>query len=74
MILYYWIMELSTGKTLGKYITRTKIVKEDGSQPNALNVLGRTLCRFIPFDFLTYIGSKKRGLHDSVPKIYVIES
>ena len=71
-ILYYWVMESLLGKTIGKYITRTRIVKEDGSHPKALNVLGRTLSRFIPFDVFSYLGSPGTGWHDSIPKIYVI--
>ncbi|MFY0601751.1 MAG: RDD family protein [Cyclobacteriaceae bacterium] len=50
VFLYPWVMETLTGKTIGKYITRTKIIKPDGSKPTAINILGRTLCRFIPFD------------------------
>ncbi|MEO9964806.1 MAG: RDD family protein [Reichenbachiella sp.] len=73
MILYYWFMEASTGKTVGKYITRTKVVKEDGSEPTTINILGRTMCRFIPFDVFTYLGSSVRGWHDSIPNLYVIE-
>ena len=46
--LYYWVMESLTGKTIGKFVTRTKIVKEDGTQPTGINVLGRTLCLYLP--------------------------
>ncbi|MFY0601753.1 MAG: RDD family protein [Cyclobacteriaceae bacterium] len=72
IILYPWIMESITGKTIGKYITRTKIVKPDGSKPESMNILGRSLCRLIPFDPFSYLGDKP-GWHDSIPKIYVIE-
>lgn len=69
---YYWVMEATTGKTIGKFITRTRIIKKDGSTPTSINVLGRTLSRFIPFDQFSYLGSDS-GWHDSVPSIYVIE-
>lgn len=72
-ILYYWGMEALTGKTVGKYITRTRIVKEDGSQPTGINVLGRTLSRLIPFEPFSFLGTPGKGWHDSIPKIYVIE-
>ncbi|MFY0601752.1 MAG: RDD family protein [Cyclobacteriaceae bacterium] len=72
IIFYPWIMESMTGKTIGKYITRTRIVKPDGSKPDTINILGRTLCRLIPFDAFSYLGDKP-GWHDSIPKIYVIE-
>lgn len=71
-VIYYWAMESLTGKTVGKYITRTKIVKEDGSKPENINILGRSLCRLIPFEAFSYLGSESRGWHDTIPKIYVI--
>lgn len=71
-VLYYWTFESLTDKSLGKYITRTRIVKEDGSSPDALNILGRSFSRLIPFDALSFLGTPGKGWHDSVPKIYVI--
>lgn len=71
-VLYYWAFESLTGKTIGKYITRTKIVKEDGSQPETINILGRSFSRLIPFDAFSYLGENGRGWHDRIPKIYVI--
>lgn len=71
-VFYYWAFEATTGKTVGKYITRTKIVKEDGSMPSGTNVLGRSFARLIPFDPLSFLGSPGKGWHDSIPKIYVI--
>lgn len=73
LLLYFWVMESTTGKTIGKYVTKTKVVKSDGSRPTAYNVLGRTLCRFIPFDAFSYLGSSVRGWHDTIPDVYVIE-
>ena len=69
---YYWGLESLTGKTVGKYITRTRIVKEDGSRPTTINVLGRTMSRLIPFDPFSYLGPPEQGWHDAAPKIYVI--
>lgn len=71
IILYPWAMESLTGKTIGKFITRTKVVKEDGSKPTSVNILGRTLCRLIPFDAFSYLGGNP-GWHDTIPKIFVI--
>lgn len=71
--IYYWLMEAVLGKTVGKYVTRTRVVKPDGSQPSAINILGRTFSRIIPFDAFSYLGSTSSGWHDSIPKIYVIE-
>lgn len=72
IITYYWVMESTTGKTIGKFITRTRIIKKDGTSPSSINVLGRTFSRLIPFDAFSYLGSD-RGWHDTIPDIYVIE-
>lgn len=70
-ILYYTIFEHFFGKTIGKFITKTKVVKKDGSKPAFLNTLGRNAARLIPFDALTYLFSE-RGLHDQASNTYVV--
>lgn len=68
---YYVIMEHTFGKTVGKFITRTKVVKEDGSSPNVVNLIGRNFARYIPFNGLSFLFADK-GWHDSLSKTYVI--
>ena len=70
---YYFIMEGVTGKTVGKYVTKTRVVTEDGEKPSMLNIVGRSLSRWIPFDAFSYLGSKSIGWHDSIPKCRVIK-
>ncbi|MDD4382351.1 MAG: RDD family protein [Candidatus Dojkabacteria bacterium] len=70
--LYFFIFETTTGKTLGKLITKTEVVNEDGIRPNIGRIFIRTLCRFIPFDGLSVLFGK--AWHDSISKTYVIES
>ena len=70
---YYFIMEGVTGKTVGKYVTKTRVVTEDGGKPSMLNIVGRSLSRWIPFDAFSYLGSKSIGWHDSIPKCRVIK-
>lgn len=71
-ILYYWLFEASTGQTLGKIILGMKIIKEDGSVPSSLNILGRSFCRLIPFDALSLLFGD-RAWHDSIPEIRVVD-
>ena len=70
-IIYYTIFETTTGKTLGKYITKTKVVTEDGFPPAIQNILGRTFARFIPFEPFSFFGSNV-GWHDSISKTFVV--
>jgi uncharacterized RDD family membrane protein YckC len=45
---YYIFCEYFFQKTIGKIITKTKVLRTDNCKPNFFNVLIRTLCRFTP--------------------------
>ncbi|NAS30330.1 RDD family protein [Flavobacteriaceae bacterium R38] len=66
--LYYFFFELIFGQTIGKMITKTKIVDiKSGGKPGFIRILIRTLSRLIPFDFLSYLFSSN-GIHDKLSK------
>jgi len=73
-LIYYLAQEALWGRTLGKLITGTKVVNEDGSKLTFGRALGRTLCRLIPFEALSFLGGsgRPRGWHDTIPKTKVI--
>jgi uncharacterized RDD family membrane protein YckC len=49
-------MEWTMGQTVGKMITKTKVVNSvTYKKPGVLRVLIRTLCRLIPIDFFSYL-------------------
>lgn len=70
IVLYYFLTEGLTGRSLAKYITGTRVVTLDGKQPNIWVILKRTLCRFIPFDALSFLLGE--GWHDTISKTCVI--
>jgi uncharacterized RDD family membrane protein YckC len=72
MSAYYVPMEGLFGLTVGKLVTGTRVVNEYGEPPSWGQVLGRTLCRFIPFEPLSMFGSQRRAWHDLIPKTYVV--
>lgn len=74
LLIYYVPQEALSGKTLGKRITGTKAINEDGTELSFGQALGRTVCRFIPFEAFSFFGGKgrPRGWHDSIPKTKVI--
>jgi uncharacterized RDD family membrane protein YckC len=73
LLCYYVIFEAIFGKTLGKTITRTRVVTTTGKQPDVLTIIGRTLCRLIPFDALSFLGSSHpRGWHDRITSTLVV--
>jgi len=72
--LCYWIIaEYYFGKTLAKFITRTKVVTTSGKLPSFWQIVGRTLARYIPFEPFSFFGSKPIGWHDSLSNTLVVK-
>lgn len=70
-LLYFVVMETFTSRTVGKFLTKTIVVMEDGSKPSAGTIWKRTFCRLIPFEPLSCLSS--RGWHDTIPDVYVLK-
>jgi uncharacterized RDD family membrane protein YckC len=66
LFFYYLICEGIWHKTIGKLITGTHVIQITGETPTAIQILTRTLIRFIPLEFITYLDGNKRpsGWHD----------
>lgn len=74
VLVYYISFELVTGKTPGKMNTKTRVVMQDGSQLTFGAVFIRTIVRIIPFEALSFLGSKNPiGWHDKWSKTRVVE-
>lgn len=69
---YYAFMETKYQKTIGKFITKTKVVTKNGTKPNAGDILRRTFCRLIPFDRVSYLFTPN-GFHDRLSETTVIK-
>ncbi len=72
-LIYFIVFEVLSQKTLGKYITKTKVVMEDGSKPKPADVIIRSLCRLIPFEVFSFLSDDARGWHDSMSDTYVVD-
>ncbi len=71
--LYYLFFESIWQSTPGKWITKTKVVRIDGTKPGFLQILGRTISRFIPFDNFSFLfNNTPRGWHDRISKTLVV--
>ena len=75
-LLYYVPQEALFGRTIGKLITGTKVVQQNGNKVLISQVIGRTFCRFIPFEAFSFFGGQGKpvGWHDSIPKTVVIKT
>jgi len=74
MLIYFIPLEAISGITLGKWITGTKAVNNDGSKLTLIKAVGRTICRFIPFEPFSFLGARPEGWHDKIPKTMVIST
>lgn len=72
--IYYFTFEaLTGGRTLGKYITGTKVLTWYGERPSVGRFAKRTLCRFIPFNPFSFIPEGATGWHDSISDTVVVD-
>jgi uncharacterized RDD family membrane protein YckC len=72
MLLYYILFEGLWARTPGKFVCGTVVVNEHGGRPSLGQIVGRTFCRFIPFEAFSFLG--ERGWHDSIPNTHVVET
>ncbi|TNJ45308.1 RDD family protein [Tamlana fucoidanivorans] len=72
-LLYFFSEWLLKGRTIGKYITKTKVVMLDGSNPEPIDFLKRSFSRIIPFEALSFLGAGGRGWHDTLSKTFVVD-
>lgn len=73
IISYYMFFEyFLNGKTLGKYLTKTRAVTSDLEKMEFGTTLGRTLCRFIPFEPISLLIGNK-AWHDNISNTIVIK-
>ncbi|MVM37867.1 RDD family protein [Spirosoma sp. HMF3257] len=70
---YYVIFKTWLGKTLGKIITKTKVVNKQGQKPDFSTVLVRNLVRAIPLDAFTFLRENPIGMHDRMSNTMVID-
>ncbi|NES20951.1 MAG: RDD family protein [Symploca sp. SIO3E6] len=74
LFVYYLVSEAIWSKTPAKFITKTKVVNNQGEKPSLHMILRRTIIRFIPFEAFSLLGSKHpRGWHDKWSNTKVVD-
>lgn len=73
IVFYYFIFESLSFRSLGKHATNTIVIMNNGQAPTPKDVLIRSLCRIIPFDGLSFLGTNGKGWHDVLSKTYVVD-
>ena len=74
LFVYYIYFETVFNVTPGKLITGTKVVDENGGRPGLKKILIRSLCRYIPFEPLSFFGGDAIGWHDSLSGTVVVNT
>jgi uncharacterized RDD family membrane protein YckC len=69
---YYIFMEYKYQKSIGKLITKTKVMRADGEKAQLGDIVARTFCRLIPFDRMSYLFTSN-GFHDRLSNTTVIK-
>jgi len=72
IFIYYGVTEIFLSRSLAKYFTKTIVVIKDGSKPDVMTVLIRTLVRIFPFEPLSFLKGRDFGLHDKYSKTFVV--
>ncbi len=70
---YYTFFEARFSKTIGKFITKTMVVTTNGEELTVNHCAHRAICRFIPFDALSFLGSSGSGWHDRISDTAVVK-
>lgn len=73
-ITYYLLFEgVTGGKSLGKMLTKTRVLTLEGNPPEVGHILGRSLIRIVPFEPFSFLGKSLHGWHDRWSKTVVID-
>ena len=73
IVIYFMIMESLTGRSIGKYVTDTKVLMADGSEPEPYAIFIRSISRLIPFEAFSFLGDVPKGWHDTISKTVVVD-
>ncbi|NBL65562.1 RDD family protein [Flavobacterium sp. NST-5] len=73
VLIYYNLFEIFFSATIGKFITQTIVVNEFGEKPSYQDIMLRTVCRLIPFEQFSFLGTPGKGWHDKLSRTYVVD-
>ena len=71
-VAYYVLSESLFAKSPAKFITKTTVMRTDGSKPKLKQIIGRTFARLIPFEFVSFFGHNPTGWHDRLSGTMVV--
>ena len=70
-MVYYAVFESLTARSVGKYVTNTIVVLQDGTRPPTETMLRRSIYRILPFNALFFLW-QDRVWHDKYTDTFVV--
>jgi len=74
MFFYYFLLELIFQQTVGKMVTKTKVVNKNDTKASVLQLGIRSSLRLIPIDAFSYLFGTERGFHDILSSTRLVKS
>lgn len=71
--LFYVVLEGTTGRTLGKFITGTKVLSYNYERASLLQIMGRSLVRLVPFEQFSILFGKEGMWHDQASNTITVD-
>ena len=69
---YFYLIETKYQKTIGKFLSKTSVLKENGEKPTKQDIKTRTFCRYIPLDRISFL-FVKNGIHDKLSNTILVK-
>ncbi len=70
--IYYLFLEGVFGRTIGKFLNKTKLLTENQDKPKMKSIIIRAIVRLIPLQFITILTPMNRTLHDRLSNTWVV--
>lgn len=72
LFFYYTILEIIFGRTIGKFLSFSKVVNNQNKKPNFIQIIIRSIVRLTIIDMF-FIPFLDKTLHDYISKTNVVE-
>lgn len=71
--LFYVVLEGTTGRSLGKFVTGTKVLSKDYERASLPQIMGRSLVRLVPFEHFSILFGNEGMWHDQASNTITVD-
>ena len=73
VLFYFPLLEYFYGKTIGKVVTKSSVVRKDGRKITFFQAIVRAFFRLVPANFILSLGKKPTSFHDRLSGTMVVK-